>query len=133
MAAAVSDYRPAAPSASKLKRRSASATINLVANDDILLALGSEKRRQALVGFAAETEDLLENAREKMIRKKTDIMVANDVSSGVFGEDSVTVFILRPGFEPLEMRSCPKSEIAERTLEIAAAGLVPLPGRTAGP
>ena len=72
-----------------------------------------------LVGFAAETESLLARARDKMTRKNLDLIVANDISSGVFGSDSATVHILCPDREPLVLQNQPKSSIADRILDMA--------------
>lgn len=79
-AAAVADYRPQARSGTKIKKKSDSATIELVKNPDILAGLGSMKTRPFLVGFAAETDALAENAAKKLNEKNLDMIVANDVS-----------------------------------------------------
>src|ERR1700731_500721 len=79
MAAAVSDYRPAAQQDQKLKRGEGSFTLELEPTPDILAELGREKRGRILVGFAAETNSLAENARGKRARKGADMIVANDV------------------------------------------------------
>ncbi len=119
MAAAVSDYSPATYAGHKLKKRRADVSIDLKPTRDILLTLGQMKARQVLVGFAAETENLLENAREKMERKNLDFIVANDAASGVFGADSATVQILRPDMEPFEIKNATKLEIAGHILDEA--------------
>ncbi len=85
MAAAVADYRPAKPSTQKLKRSELGKTtqLDLVANPDLLAGLGARrgaKRTPVLVGFAAETRDVVENARKKLATKQCDLVVANDVS-----------------------------------------------------
>ncbi len=79
MNSAVADFRPADRSASKIKKEE-SLTIKLTRNPDILERLGREKKNQFLVGFALETENILENAREKMERKNLDMIVANPAS-----------------------------------------------------
>jgi phosphopantothenoylcysteine decarboxylase/phosphopantothenate--cysteine ligase len=119
MTAAVADYRPADYSPQKLKKDGSPAALNLSPTEDILLELGKRKKRQVLVGFAAETENTLANAREKMKRKNLDLVVANDVSDGVFGADTATVHILRPGADSVSMHQSGKMEIAQRVLEIA--------------
>ncbi|MBW1981931.1 MAG: bifunctional phosphopantothenoylcysteine decarboxylase/phosphopantothenate--cysteine ligase CoaBC [Deltaproteobacteria bacterium] len=96
MAAAVSDYRPLEQAEHKLKKGKERIALELEATADILLHLGELKKEQILVGFAAETENLSENAREKMRKKNLDFIVANDltaVGSG-FGSDTnqVTIF-----------------------------------------
>jgi phosphopantothenoylcysteine decarboxylase/phosphopantothenate--cysteine ligase len=90
MAAAVSDHRPATVAPQKVKKAAGSgggSHIDLVRNPDILAALGADKRGRFLIGFAAETERLLEHARTKRTEKRVDLLVANDVSSGGFAAD----------------------------------------------
>lgn len=84
-AAAVADYRPQARSGTKIKKKSDSATLELVKNPDILAGLGSMKTRPFLVGFAAETDALVENAAKKLHEKNLDMIVANDVSQADAG------------------------------------------------
>lgn len=82
MAAAVADFRPVAPEQGKIKKDGGVPQIVLEPTPDILAALGAQKRSgQTLVGFAAETSDLVENARGKLARKNLDLIVANDVSA----------------------------------------------------
>lgn len=117
-AAAVADYRPAAYAPDKIKKSAQPASLSLVPTDDILGQLGAAKKNQVLVGFTAETQDLLKHAREKMARKNLDLIVANDVSSGVFGSDSATVHILLPTGETVTVENCSKLEIAHRILDL---------------
>lgn len=89
MCAAVADYRPVKAAASKIKKGEGRMTLELERTEDILATLGQTKRPgQLLVGFAAETEGLLENATGKMLRKNLDWIVANDVSRSDRGFDS---------------------------------------------
>jgi phosphopantothenoylcysteine decarboxylase/phosphopantothenate--cysteine ligase len=82
MAAAVADFRPVAPATTKHKKDSGPPTVVLEATPDILAGLGARKRPgQILVGFAAETEDVVPNAMAKLARKHLDLVVANDVSA----------------------------------------------------
>jgi len=118
-AAAVADYRPAAPSAQKIKKGKAVLRLPLDRTDDILALLGKRKRKQVLVGFAAETERLLESARGKLERKNLDLLVANDVSGGVFGEDDSSVVVLRRAGDPVTIERQPKRAIAGRILDMA--------------
>ena len=118
-AAAVADYRPASPSAQKIKKGKAALRLPLDRTDDILALLGKQKRTQVLVGFAAETERLLESARGKLQRKNLDLLVANDVSAGVFGEDDSSVVVLRRGGDPVTIERQPKRAIAGRILDMA--------------
>jgi phosphopantothenoylcysteine decarboxylase/phosphopantothenate--cysteine ligase len=100
--AAVSDYRPASRSNSKIKKTGGSLTIKLVPNPDILLEAGKMKfrrcRRPMLVGFALETESLIENARSKMEKKKLDMIVANYASS-IGADVSSGALITKQGIE----------------------------------
>ncbi len=95
MAAAVADYAPAAPAAQKVTKTDGLLTLTLQRTKDILSDLGSMRaglggERPILVGFAAETQDLLARAREKRVRKKVDLIVANDVSKPEQGFDADT-------------------------------------------
>jgi phosphopantothenoylcysteine decarboxylase / phosphopantothenate---cysteine ligase len=118
-AAAVADYRPAEFAADKIKKTGRPAALSLVPTEDILARLGSGKQHQILVGFTAETRDLLTSAREKMERKHLDLIVANDVSQGVFGEDVSTVHILKSSGEIVTIENRTKLEIAHRILDLA--------------
>jgi phosphopantothenoylcysteine decarboxylase/phosphopantothenate--cysteine ligase len=122
-AAAVADYRPAECAPEKIRKSGAPTTITLVPTEDILAQLGAAKGRQVLVGFTAETRDLLEQARQKMARKNLDLIVANNVSGGVFGADSATVHILSPSGETVTLEDRPKLEIAHRVLDLALGAL----------
>lgn len=121
--AAVSDFRPRTVSDRKLKKGAddeALAHIELVENPDILASCGAAKREgQVVVGFAAETNDVVGNARSKLSRKKADFIVANDVSSGRgFGTDSDEVaFVSASGEEHLPEMG--KRELADRILDKA--------------
>lgn len=119
-AAAVADYRPEAPADRKIKKSGDAITLRLVRTEDILERLGTEKAGQVLVGFAAETERLIESAREKLRRKNLDLVVANDVSSGVFGSDISTVHIMSATGETETLRDQSKLAIANRILDRAA-------------
>jgi len=120
MAAAVADYSPAQVSLSKLKKSDPELNLRLVRNEDILATLGSRKTNQVLVGFAAETSDAVANATDKLRRKRLDLIVANDVSAGVFGEDSATVHLVRAHAEPETLDKMSKFAIAQRLLEIVS-------------
>ena len=121
--AAVSDFRPRTVSDRKLKKGAddeALAHIELVENPDILASCGTAKHAgQVVVGFAAETNDVVGNARSKLSRKKADFIVANDVSSGRgFGADSDEVaFVSASGDEHLPEMG--KRELADRILDKA--------------
>jgi len=121
MSAAVSDYRPAAPSATKLKRGSERVTLELEPTPDILAELGRDNRNRVLIGFAAETDRVAENARAKLARKGADMIVANDVTQEGAGFDTdtniVTLF-LRDGRE-VALGKLSKLEVAHRILDHA--------------
>jgi phosphopantothenoylcysteine decarboxylase/phosphopantothenate--cysteine ligase len=119
MAAAVSDYRLLAPHAQKVKRGEARLVLELEPTPDILAELGRQKGPRVLVGFAAETEHLGDHARAKLVRKRADIIVANDVTQHGAGFDTdtnVVTLFLRDGREiPLPKLS--KFEVAHRILD----------------
>jgi phosphopantothenoylcysteine decarboxylase/phosphopantothenate--cysteine ligase len=79
-AAAVADYRPAVCRATKIKKKAGSLTLDLVSNPDILLEISKKKGNRIVVGFAMESDHLLENARKKLMGKGMDFIVANDVT-----------------------------------------------------
>lgn len=89
MAAAVADYRPAARARHKIKKRGDAEILRLMPTPDILAELGRRKRpKQILVGFAAETHDLLRHARQKLLGKNLDFVVANRVGLAGSGFES---------------------------------------------
>lgn len=88
MAAAVSDFRFGEPVPQKIKKTAMPESVRLVRNPDILAGLGRRKKRQFLVGFAAETESVVEHARAKLREKNCDLIAANDVSREGIGFDS---------------------------------------------
>jgi phosphopantothenoylcysteine decarboxylase/phosphopantothenate--cysteine ligase len=114
MAAAVSDYRPKKRAEAKIKKIKASESLELEKTEDILLRLGELKQGQILVGFAAETEDLLENAKAKLRQKNLDFIVANDLTAANagFGSDTNEVTILWPGGQVENLPSKSKEVIA---------------------
>ena len=121
LAAAVADYAPARALEQKLKRESSdSFTLELVRNPDILAEVVKRRGTRTVVGLAAETDHVLENARGKLQRKGCDLIVANDVSRSDIGfdVDRNEVAILGPGPDDLrEVPAGPKAEIAARILE----------------
>ncbi len=116
-AAAVSDFRPLSPARRKIKKHSQPTTLELALNEDILSLLGKSKKAQVLVGFAAETEDVLNQGWAKMAQKNLDMIVLNDVSGGVFGEDRATVHLLRPDHDVETLSEETKTRIANRILD----------------
>jgi phosphopantothenoylcysteine decarboxylase / phosphopantothenate---cysteine ligase len=123
MAAAVADYRPAARAQTKIKRTEKSLTLELEPTPDILAELGRElgtdRRGRVLVGFAAETDRLAENARQKLARKGADIIVANDVTQEGAGFDTdtnIATLFLRDGRE-IPLPKLTKFNLANRILD----------------
>ena len=115
--AAVSDYRPKTTAAQKMKR-TGPISLELEPTQDILAELAEKKTNQLIVGFAAETENILENARKKLARKSLDAIVVNDVSrEGVgFDSDRNAVTILTQD-EVVEVPETTKWEVAQRVLD----------------
>ena len=122
MAAAVADYTPVDPAPEKIAKGSGPMTLTLQRTPDILADLGQVSARRAtplvLVGFAAETGDLLARARDKRVRKNVDLIVANDVSAPGAGFDVATnavTIIGRDQEESLPLQS--KTLVAEAILD----------------
>ncbi len=114
-AAAPMDFRPAQYYSEKIKKEgNDDLSLHLVRNDDILARIGQDKRGLILVGFAAETENIIANAKEKLIAKKLDMIVANEVGrKGVgFREDDNQAVLIQPN-RKLELPKMPKSELAD--------------------
>ena len=97
MCAAVADWRPKTYSDIKLKKRGMAATLELVPNPDILSAIAPQKGNRIFIGFAAETNDVLDEARGKLVRKGLDMIVANDVTQpGAGFEVETNIVTLMP-------------------------------------
>jgi phosphopantothenoylcysteine decarboxylase/phosphopantothenate--cysteine ligase len=120
MAAAVADYSPVHYTARKIKRGNKPMQIDLKPNPDILRELGSMKRHQLLIGFAAETDDLVANARRKLQEKNLDLIVANDVTQEGSGFDvdtnAVTILDRTGGVRSLPRMT--KQELADRIYDL---------------
>ncbi len=120
MAAAVADFRPKAAADGKLKKRDGVPEIVLEPTPDILAGLGARKRAaQTLVGFAAETDDLVANAAQKLRSKHLDLIVANDVGAPQvgFAHDTNAVTLLRPDAEPVEIDLASKRDVARAVID----------------
>lgn len=118
-AAAVGDYAPSERESRKIKKNDSGMTLSLKRTKDILEEVGGRKNGRFVVGFAAETENLLENAKEKLKRKNADLFVANDVSlpgSG-FESESNIVHLVYPGGKSEELPGEAKTEIAGRIFD----------------
>jgi phosphopantothenoylcysteine decarboxylase/phosphopantothenate--cysteine ligase len=125
MAAAVADFRLVKPAARKIKKTQQPSTMHLELErtEDILETLGRRKTRQCLVGFAAETDDVVAHAREKLARKHLDVIVANDVSRegiGFESDDNAAILLDRNG-GATELALMTKREMAGRILDAVAA------------
>jgi phosphopantothenoylcysteine decarboxylase/phosphopantothenate--cysteine ligase len=123
MAAAPSDFRPASTSDVKLKKTTPLNEIPLTSNPDILSSLTEERENCFTVGFAAESNNLLENATRKMKAKKLDMIVGNDITApnAGFGGDQNTVTLLRPNEPPQSLPTMSKAEVANVILDTIAS------------
>lgn len=119
-AAAVSDYRPKIVHEEKVKKEREKWTISLEKNKDILQSLGEKKKDQYLVGFAAETENVLENGKEKLKRKHLNAIVVNDVSrkDAGFDVDTNAVTYIRADGTKENLSLAKKSKIAKAILDL---------------
>lgn len=129
-AAAVADYRVAHPAAQKLKKTDDSDTMTLVLtkNPDILASVSSlpQNKRPFCIGFAAETNDVLQHGKEKRARKNLDMICINDVSGGkVFGQDSNEMIILDRSDREYPLKKAPKETIADEIITLVSAQLNP--------
>jgi phosphopantothenoylcysteine decarboxylase/phosphopantothenate--cysteine ligase len=113
-AAAVADYTPANPSDEKIKKQDGASSIALARTEDILAWLGAHRREgQFICGFSMETENMLENSRAKLAKKKVDMIVANNlkVTGAGFGTDTnVVTIITKDGCRELSIMS--KADVA---------------------
>ena len=127
MAAAVADFKPAQYVSQKIKKQvgQTDMTLELNRTPDILATLGQEKKKQYLVGFAAETNDLMAHAQVKLTAKQVDLLVANDVSQTDrgFGADQNAVTLLRPNQAPEALPLASKKVIATQILERISTAL----------
>ncbi len=122
-AAAVADFRPARAWAQKIRKEDlepgAAPSLELLANPDILAEVCQEKGRRVVVGFAAESHDLLASARRKLARKGCDLIVANEITGaeGAFDADASRVSFVWPGGEVEELPRLSKAEVAAQLLD----------------
>ena len=115
MAAAVADYMPESYQEQKIKKGKGVPEIILKPTPDIVSDLAALRTKQFIAGFAAETQDLVSNARKKLQEKSLDLMVANDVSKGIFGSDRTSILIMGPD---------EKMQGHENITKIEAAGII---------
>ncbi len=118
-AAAVSDYRVAQPADAKIPKGEAPLTLELVPTPDILKEIGAQKGARIVVGFAAETGEIVRRARHKLTAKQLDLIVANDVSQAGagFACDTNLVVILDPAGGVEELPLLPKRQVARRIFD----------------
>jgi phosphopantothenoylcysteine decarboxylase / phosphopantothenate---cysteine ligase len=122
MAAAVADFRPISPAPEKIKKQGkANQTLDLECTTDILASLSAQRTSQLMVGFAAETHDLIANARGKLAAKGLDLIVANDIttSGGVFGSDQNTATLIDRQGVMTELPRMSKRKLADIILNRA--------------
>ena len=121
-AAAIADYRPAQRADQKIKKSNDSITLTLERTPDVLSQVAAARENGMLViGFAAETENVLDNAREKLRSKNVDAIVANDVARADSGFDSTTnaiTIIVRDSKDAVDLPLMSKSEAADRILDV---------------
>ncbi len=119
MAAAIADARPATRNGQKIKKKFFT-TIELVNNPDLLAGLAAKKKGQVLIGFAAETSDLLASAHAKLVAKDLDLIYVNDVSEGaIFGADETEGTIILKNGTQIEVTKKSKDTLANLLLDYA--------------
>ncbi|HIP97162.1 MAG TPA: bifunctional 4'-phosphopantothenoylcysteine decarboxylase/phosphopantothenoylcysteine synthetase, partial [Anaerolineae bacterium] len=124
MAAAVADYRPAQVAGQKIKKTAEPLILTLERTPDILAEVAAHRaewsRLRVVIGFAAETERLVENARDKLQRKRLELIVANDARAAM-GADTNQVTLIAANGSVEELPLLPKDEVAERVIARLAA------------
>ncbi|MBP1710572.1 MAG: phosphopantothenoylcysteine decarboxylase / phosphopantothenate--cysteine ligase [Deltaproteobacteria bacterium] len=118
-AAAVADYRPKAEAREKIKKDKGLSGIELTRNPDIIAAIGAKKRKSVLVGFAMETQDLLANARQKLLKKNMDMIVANSLreEGAGFETDTNVITIIDRNGKTIALEKMTKIDAAHRILD----------------
>jgi phosphopantothenoylcysteine decarboxylase/phosphopantothenate--cysteine ligase len=118
--AAVADYKPEQYSSTKIKKSVNNLTLALTKDNDILKKLGEIKKHQLLIGFAAESDNLVENAKVKLIKKNLDYIVANDISSADIGfaSDENKVFIFNKNGTSKQLDKMPKRLVARELFNL---------------
>lgn len=119
--AAVADYRAASPNEQKIKKNADSMTLTLVRNPDIIAEVAALPQRPLVVGFAAETEKLLEHGRDKLRRKKLDLLFANEATS-TFGSDDMAATAISADWEK-PLATANKHVMARQMLDLIAQQL----------
>ena len=119
MAAAVADYSPINRCDKKIKKSKDHLTIELVKNPDIVSEIAKNKQPyQTIIGFAAESDDVLENAKQKMKEKKLDFIVANDISDTEigFGSEQNEVYVIDKNMDIVKIDRDTKANVAKKIL-----------------
>ena len=118
--AAVADYKPKEYSEEKIKKGDGDLNLCLTRDNDILKSLGEIKKHQILVGFAAESNNVIENANKKLKNKNLDFIVANDITSSDtgFGSEDNKVIILSKNDEKVELEKMSKKEVASNIFDM---------------
>ena len=130
MTAAVGDFRPRHPVPTKMKKHEWNGMpLDLERTPDILESLSRKRTRQVLIGFAAESEDLLANGRKKLHQKDLDVIVVNRITGdhSAFGSDTNEAIILPRNGEPRQLDRLPKRILADRILDMVQDCCVPTP------
>lgn len=122
MTAAIMDYRPREIADHKIKKFELEMVIEMEPVIDVLATVARDKQHQVIVGFAAETNQVEEYALRKLEAKNADFIVANQIggSEGAFGKDDNTVLVLRRSGGPVNLGPLPKTNLAERLLDLFA-------------
>jgi phosphopantothenoylcysteine decarboxylase/phosphopantothenate--cysteine ligase len=133
MAAAVADFRPAHPAPQKIKKNARGMTLELAGIEDEMPRLSARKGSRIVIGFAAETQSVEENAAGKLRRKRLDFIVANDVSrsDAGFAVDTNIVTILGDDGSSVEHPKLSKDEVADVILDRLLAQRAAKSGRRA--
>lgn len=123
MAAAVSDFKVKNVEAEKIKKNHSTMSLELVGDRDILKDLGEKKKKQILIGFAAESQNLKENALKKLQAKNLDFIAANDISDGkVFGKDHTDIMLYEKDGSAISFGELSKEESAHKILDQVSKG-----------
>ena len=120
MAAAVGDFRAKVAHSHKMKKDHwKGEPLELERTPDVLFALSAQRTHQRMVGFAAETDDLIEHGQSKLHRKQLDMLVVNQVGGeqSAFGNDSNEVIVLTPNASPYPIPRMPKQQLADVLLD----------------
>jgi phosphopantothenoylcysteine decarboxylase / phosphopantothenate---cysteine ligase len=118
--AAVADYKPEQYSPTKIKKKENNLSLAFTKDNDILKTLGEIKKHQVLIGFAAESDNLVENAKDKLVKKNLDYIVANDISGTDvgFASDENKVFIFNKYGTSIELDKMPKKLVARELFNL---------------